>query len=325
VEGNMDVISSHQAGVANVVASAGTAMTENHLRELKRFTGDIRLCFDSDRAGVEATERMIPVAQKVEVNLKIVTLKEAKDPDELIQKDLSEWTKAIEQAVYAPDWLIEHYKKEVDLTSAQGKKIFTDVLLGTIRRLRDPVEQEHYLKIIASNTETSLEAVRSKLVSKPAEPQIRQKKIKAEQKTIDREIVEYQRLQDHFLAMALVQPKLRELILNCHPEFFTDGPPRTVLKFLQEHPDFKGDLKLSEQLQPASDYVKILVLQFEELYADLPVSELEETAQKLKHRLIDRYVKMQNQKLTKAIEAAKTEPQRIELMQRAKKLNELIK
>jgi DNA primase len=82
-------------------------MTENHLRELKRFSGDIRLCFDADRAGVAATERMIPVAQKVEVNLKIVTIKDAKDPDELIQKDLSAWQKAIEQAVYAPDWLID--------------------------------------------------------------------------------------------------------------------------------------------------------------------------------------------------------------------------
>ncbi|MBX4201930.1 DNA primase, partial [Candidatus Saccharibacteria bacterium] len=62
-EGNMDVIASWQAGVANVVASAGTAMTEQHLKELKRFTGDIRLSFDSDRAGMEAAERVIPLAQ----------------------------------------------------------------------------------------------------------------------------------------------------------------------------------------------------------------------------------------------------------------------
>jgi DNA primase len=325
VEGNMDVISSHQAGVLNVVASAGTAMTESHLKELKRFTGDIRLCFDADRAGVEATERMIPVAQKVEVNLKIITIQEAKDPDELIQKDLKSWEKAVEQAIYAPDWLIDHYKNEVDLSSAQGKRILTDVLLATIRRLRDPVEQEHYLKKIAEITQTSLEAVQSKLTLKPAEPAARQKKLKIEPKSLDRATVEYQRFQDHFLAMALMQPKLRHLLDNCHAEFFTDGPSREVFKFLREHPDFKGDPKLSEELQPTGDYVKILVLQFEELYAELPAAELEEQAQKLKHRLIDRYVKMQNRKITKAIEAAKTEPQRLELMQKFKKLNELIK
>jgi DNA primase len=274
---------------------------------------------------VAATERMIPVAQKVEVNLKIISIKGAKDPDELIQKDLSAWTKVIEQAVYAPDWLIEHYKNEVDLSSAQGKRIFTDVLLATIRRLRDPVEQEHYLKKIAEITETSLEAVQSKLTSKPANPEVRQKKPKVEPKALDRAAVEYQRLQDHFLAMTLMQPKLRYLLDDCYAEFFTDGPARKVLKFLKSHPDFNGDPKLSGQLQAAGDYVKIIVLQFEELYADLPASDLEELAQKLKHRLIDRYVKMQNRNITKALDSANSEEQRLELMKKSKKLNELIK
>jgi DNA primase len=325
VEGNMDVIASNQVGVTNVVASAGTAMTESHLRELKRFTGDIRLCFDADRAGVAATERMIPVAQKTEVNLKIVTIFGAKDPDELIQKDLNAWQRAIEQAVYAPDWLIEHYKKEVDVSSAQGKRIFTDVLLATIRRLNDPVEQEHYIKKIAEITETSFEALQAKLLSKPASEQARQKKPKVQQQAINRNEVEYQRLQDHFLAMALMQPRVRGLIENCHPEFFTDGPARKVFKFLKSNPDFNGDPKLALELQAAGDYVKILLLQFEELYADLPVSDLEELAQKLKHRLIDRYVKMQNRKITKAIDSANNEEQRLELMKKANKLNELIK
>jgi dihydroneopterin aldolase len=125
--------------------------------------------------------------------------------------------------------------------------------------------------------------------------------------------------------MALMQPKVRNLLKNCHPEFFTDGSARTVLKFLKQHPDFKGDPKLSEQLQDAVDYVKIIILQFEELYADLPLADLEELAEKLKHRLIDRYVKMQNRNITKAMDAAKTEEQRHELMQKAVKLNELIK
>jgi DNA primase len=325
VEGNMDVISSHQAGVNNVVASAGTAMTESHLRELKRFSGDIRLCFDADRAGIAATERIIPVAQKVEVNLKIVRIEGAKDPDELVQKDAGIWKKAIDQAVYAPDWLIEQYRREVDLSSAQGKRIFTDVLLGTIRRLRDPVEQEHYIKKIAEITETSLEAMNAKLNTKPAQQEVRQKKVKAPQKSPDRANIEYQRLQDHFLAMALMQPKVRNLLKNCHPEFFTDGSARTVLKFLKQHPDFKGDPKLSEQLQDAGDYVKIIILQFEELYADLPLADLEELAEKLKHRLIDRYVKMQNRNITKAMDAAKTDEQRHELVKKAQRLNQLIK
>lgn len=369
VEGNLDVISSHQAGVTNVVASAGTAMTENHLRELKRFTGDIRLCFDADRAGVAATERIIPLAQKTEVNLKIVTIKGAKDPDELVQKDAGAWRKVIEQAIYAPDWLMEHYKNELDLKSAQGKRAFTDVLLTTIRRLRDPVEQEHYLKKIAELTETSFEAVQAKLSAAPAAQEMRQRKAKVQPQQLDRFAVEYQRLQDHFLAMVLAQPKLRKLLEGCKAEFFTDGQPRELFKLLKSdnkkilqslhldamqgtgeqrtepystygegtaQPATQQSAKsLSRQVgsaglqdetvQALENYVKIIVLQFEELYSDLPLADLEEQAEKLKRRLIDRYVKMQNQKISKAIEAAEGEEQRLALMKKAARLNELIK
>src|SRR5690606_16134357 len=85
VEGNLDVVSSHQAGIRQVVATAGTAMTEHHLRALRRLSGNVRLAFDGDKAGVAATERAIPIASVVGVELTIITLPEgAKDPDELI-------------------------------------------------------------------------------------------------------------------------------------------------------------------------------------------------------------------------------------------------
>ena len=326
VEGQMDVIASHQAGVNNVVASAGTAMTEMHLRQMKRFTGDVRLCFDADPAGIAATERIIPLAQKVEVDLRVVNISDAKDPDELIQKDKTAWEKAIKKAVYAPDWLIERYKDQLDLTSAQGKKIFSDTLLPTIRRLRDPVEQEHYLKEIAKLTSSSLEVVKAKLDSRVTDSQIVQlKKNKIQPTQLSRAVVEYQRLQDHLLAMTLMQPKVRPLLKDCHSEYFTDGPARRVFVFLQKHQDFKDDPKIAQQLQKDSDYVKILILQFEEIYQDLPLADLEEQAVNLKHRLIDRYVKIQKHQLAKAMQVAESETQLRELMRKADKLNQLIK
>ena len=74
VEGNMDVIASHQVGVKNVVATAGTAITEHHLRSLSRFTQDVRLAFDADKAGLAATERAIALASNLGINLGIVVL-----------------------------------------------------------------------------------------------------------------------------------------------------------------------------------------------------------------------------------------------------------
>lgn len=326
VEGNMDVIASHQAGVKNIVASAGTAMTEQHLRELKRFSGDIRLCFDADRAGITATERVIPLAQKTEVDLRIVTIKGAKDPDELVQKNLPAWQKAIAGAAYAPDWLMQHYQAQLDLTTATGKKTFSDALLATIRRLRDPVEQEHYLKKIAKLTDTSLEAVKAKLsFSAKADDQApRLKKTKAQLLQEDDAAREYQKLQDNLLAMALAVPNLRELLKDLRPAYFTDGPPRRLLQFLQKHPEFTGGTKPPQELQPIGNYVKITMLQFEELYQDLPANDLQDLAASLKHRLVDRYVKTQKHRLAAAMQNAKNDKELNQLMRQANQLNELI-
>ncbi len=275
---------------------------------------------------IAATERVIPLAQKVEVSLRIITITGAKDPDELIQKDVGLWTSAIERAVYATDWLIENYKGQLDLKSAAGKTAFTDALLPTIRRLRDPVEQEHYLKLIAEETQTSLEAVKAKLQNRPLGLiETRLKKPKVAFGPTNRAALEYQRLQDHLLAMMLLQPKLRDLIRDSNEKFFTEGPARGLLKFLQDNPNFTGDPKLSAPLQIIGDYVKIIMLQFEEIYQNLSPEDLREQAINLKRRLMDRYVKIQKHKLAQAMDAASSEEEIKKLVQKADKLNELIK
>lgn len=322
VEGNMDVIASHQAGIKNVVASAGTAMTEQHLRALKRFTGDIRLSFDADKAGIAATERIIPLAQKAEVDLKIITITGAKDPDELVQKDPKAWQAAIDAASNAPDWLIERYQNEVDLKTADGKRVFTDALLGTIRSLRDPIEREHYLKRIAELADTTLEAVQAKFSGqKPAEEPLRRAKNAVE---IDQTAVERQRLQDHLLAMAISVPNIRKLTEDMEPEYFTDGPQQALLKFLKNNPTFKGEAKQAAGLRDIADYVKIITLQFEELYADLSPEDLQEQAANLKHRIISRYVKEEKAKLAADMKAAKNDKDLTALVKRVDKLNVLL-
>ena len=115
VEGNLDVVSSHQAGVANVVATAGTALTDQQLKLLGRFSPDVRLAFDEDKAGMSATERAIPIASKAGVNLSVVTIPSGKDPDELVRQDPEIWKNVINEQVYALDWLIETYKNQLDI------------------------------------------------------------------------------------------------------------------------------------------------------------------------------------------------------------------
>ena len=323
-EGNLDVISSWQAGVANVVASAGTAMTQMHLAQLKRFSSDIRLSFDADRAGVAATERIIPLAQKAGVSLRIITLGGAKDPDELVRKDVKLWQKAIKQAVYAPDWLIERYASELDLKTAPGKRAFTDALLTTIRRLSDPVEQEHYLKKIAGLTDTSFEAVRAKLTATPPDNTAPRRAAKILPAAPNSEVAEYQKLQDHLLAMMFMQPKLRQLIKDFDSAIFSDGPPRQLVNFLKANPRFKGGTEPVRELQAIGDYVKIIALQFEELYQSLAIDDLEEQAVNLKRRLIDKYVKTQKRALAEAMSKSTDSKEIDKLVRQADKLNQLI-
>jgi DNA primase len=164
VEGQMDVVASHQAGVKQVVATSGTALTVDHLRALSKLTKNIKLAFDADRAGLAATERAIEMGQKLGLTLRMVELPEGyKDADELIQADVEAWRGAIAAAKYIVDYLFDRFERDFDLNSAVGKRGYTDRLAANLRRLGDPVEQDHYVKLLASKTGTSEEAVRAKL------------------------------------------------------------------------------------------------------------------------------------------------------------------
>lgn len=150
VEGNMDVISSHQAGVKEAVATSGTAMTEMHLKTLSRLTSDIRLAYDGDAAGVKAAERSVMLAGKLGISLSVISgYGTAKDPDELIQQGAEKWKACVEEREPAVDWLLKKYEESLDLTTGPGKKEYSDVAMKMIGFLQDPVERKHYEQLVA--------------------------------------------------------------------------------------------------------------------------------------------------------------------------------
>ena len=165
VEGNMDVISSHQAGVKEAVATAGTAMTEMHLKQLARMTQDIRLAYDGDEAGVVAAERAIGIASKMGVYLSVVDDYEGcKDADELIQKGAELWQKAVKGYVPAVEWLLGKYEDKYDLRTEKGFKEYSDVAKRLISQLDDVTLREKYEKLASDKLGVSLQAFRSKTV-----------------------------------------------------------------------------------------------------------------------------------------------------------------
>lgn len=165
VEGNLDVISSHQAGIKNVVGVAGTALTAEHLKSLSRLSNDIRFCFDSDRAGVAATEKAIRLAGPLELKLSVIDFsgQGAKDPDELINLDPGLWIKALDNYQPAVNWVRDYYIRTAGVDTVDGKKIVSDKTLSVIRALTDPVEQEGYIRELAEVTGISVATLMSRL------------------------------------------------------------------------------------------------------------------------------------------------------------------
>ncbi|MBQ3465170.1 DNA primase [Candidatus Saccharibacteria bacterium] len=163
VEGNMDVISSHQAGVKEAVATSGTAMTEQHLKALSNLTSDIRLAYDGDEAGIKATERAIMMAGDLGIDLSVISdYHGAKDPDELIQKDPKFWQKAVESHIPAVDWLLKKYEENLNLNTAQGKRKYSDIALKLLSYINDEVERASYEEKVAKKLDLEVEILREK-------------------------------------------------------------------------------------------------------------------------------------------------------------------
>lgn len=321
VEGNLDVISSHQAGMRQVVATAGTALTEPHLKALSRFTGDIRLSFDADKAGLAATERAIPIASRVKVSLSIITMPSGQDPDDLIREDPALWSTAIEQNEYALDWLMARYAKLLDINSAQGKREFSDILLPVVRALTDEVEKDHYLNAIAKTIDISREALEQKL-HKTASPTMptRKRTVKS-QPQLDKAAVENKKTQDNFLSLMLMRQTLREFLDLVTPEMLYTEEGRGLLDFLKKHPDFDG--KDAKGVKNLADYVKIQALLYEELYQGLELNELHDEAARLQARLIEKFIQNEKTKLAQQLETADEATVR-KLQEQDKAFNQLL-
>ncbi len=198
VEGNMDVISSHQAGIKQAVATSGTAMTEQHLKILSRLTSDVRLAYDGDEAGVKATERAINLAGGLGINLSVISdYQGAKDPDELIQKGPELWQKAVDKNRPAVDWLLDKYEEKLDLLSARGKREYSDIAMRVISYIVDPVEKKHYEQVVAKKLDVSVDDLHAKKIDVSSVKRLKQ--IKTKSAKTERAKV----LEDNLLAITL--------------------------------------------------------------------------------------------------------------------------
>ncbi len=166
VEGNLDVVASHKAGVANVVASSGTALTEAQVDLLRRYTDTIVFSFDQDAAGFEAAKRGIRLAQSKDLDVKVVILppEAGKDPDDAIQKDPKLWIDAVANPIPIMEYYFTQAIKNKDMNQVDDKRMVGKFLVPEIAAIADPIEQEHWLQKLSDLLRVEIDILRGMIV-----------------------------------------------------------------------------------------------------------------------------------------------------------------
>ena len=148
-EGYMDVISMHQAGFTNAVASLGTALTSGHASLLKRYTQEVLLLYDSDEAGIRAALRGIPILRDAGVSSRVVNLKPYKDPDEFIKNMGAEaFEERLGQASDSFMFRVSIAESEFSMDEPQGQNRFFERCAELLLELKDELERNLYIEAI---------------------------------------------------------------------------------------------------------------------------------------------------------------------------------
>ncbi|MEK6575227.1 MAG: toprim domain-containing protein, partial [Chloroflexota bacterium] len=170
VEGYMDVMAAHQAGFTNVVSAMGTALTETQLRLIKKYAKRIVLALDADAAGDKATLRGLSVARetldhdytptfdarglirsesKLQADIRVFTLPDGFDPDDLIAKEPDAWKRGIDDATPIVEYVMRALTADRDLDDPKVKSEVADEILPIIQDVADPVERDSYRQKLA--------------------------------------------------------------------------------------------------------------------------------------------------------------------------------
>lgn len=164
MEGYMDVISLHQAGIGNAVASLGTAFTPEQARLLKKYAGKAVLCYDADQAGRKAAVRAGAILTEHDIKAKVLTITDGKDPDEFIKARGPEMFRVlIEGAKPLIAYRIDEIKQNYDLEDTEQLLEFTEAAAKVLAEIRNPVEQELYSKQVAKDAGISVDSLRTQV------------------------------------------------------------------------------------------------------------------------------------------------------------------
>jgi len=159
VEGELDMISSYQAGVKNILAIKGSALSEAQVKLISRFTQNIVFALDQDLAGDQAARRGIETAEAGGMMIRVVESKEGKDPDEIAQKKPALWRELVQKAVPVYDYLLDSAFKRFDSQTIEGKRKISEEFILVLAKITNEIVRDHYLRELAQRLQVSEEAI----------------------------------------------------------------------------------------------------------------------------------------------------------------------
>ncbi len=219
VEGYMDVITAHQNGFNNVVASMGTAITEKQLNSLK--SKNITLALDADAAGEEAMLRCVGYENTIDSEIRVILLPTGKDPDDVIKEDAKTWQHLLEEALPVVDYTFNMITAGLDLTTTKDKTLATGKLLPIIAKIKDDIRRDSYLTKLSKLTGTTYNRLESALQRYLARQKVKEPKTEAVARAVHPLLSSP--IEEYCLVLLLQHPELKNKSEGLLPEYFENS------------------------------------------------------------------------------------------------------
>jgi DNA primase len=266
VEGEFDVISCFEHGIANVVAVKGTALTESQVNLLGRFAQKITFCFDGDKAGQDAIKRSLSVVEKKGLTPTVIEIPGGKDPDESLKNEPGLFKKAVREDTSIYDYLFEKTLTDVGSETVEGKKRFADQILPVIATIKNEIIKEHYIKKISTELDTSYESIVRELEKLRQPRAVQEPPQQQKQKRSKEEILE------EYLLALIVQNSEPQKALDAAMQVLSEVMPKErayhrvmdhLLSHFENHSQFDGNAfgdDLPKELVPTYDTCFLVTL-----------------------------------------------------------------
>ena len=299
VEGYMDLISLYQNNIENVVATLGTALTIEQAKLIRRFAKNVIISYDSDQAGQNATLRAIDILLKADIKVKILNLKDCKDPDDFIKKyGFDGYKKAIEESDYYIKFKIDLLKNKYNLKNDTQKMNFVEESTLMLKKLKSPIEKDLYAKYLSDLTNISVDSIRASIGIKVSRNY--NNKNNAKHTNVHRKIEQMSKIQDgylkvetNFIKLLMENKELRNSVISdIKSDEFSIDETKEIFNYIIKNKELdKITIDKIKSLNISEEYIKnINNIEIEEINT-YTIDSTKEIIKKIRKNTIENEIK----------------------------------